>query len=151
MGFGHEAVVFFFVTSGFLVGGGVCECSRTRPLDWRRYLADRSSRLYAVLVFALLLGAMCDSIGSHYFNAFGFYSNQTPHPVAVIGGPFVERLDLSHFLASLFMLQEIALPSFGSNDPLWSLAHEWWYYLLFPLLLSGFSKENAPSGLLPLQ
>lgn len=54
-GFGHEAVVVFFVTSGFLVGGKVWERWRTGPIQWRRYLADRTSRLYAVLVFALIL------------------------------------------------------------------------------------------------
>lgn len=40
------------------------------------------------------------------------------------------------------MLQNIALPPFGSNGPLWSLAHEWWYYLLFPLLLSCIRSQH---------
>lgn len=29
----------------------------------------------------------------------------------------------------------ILVPCFGTNGPLWSLANEFWYYLLFPILL----------------
>jgi peptidoglycan/LPS O-acetylase OafA/YrhL len=36
-----------------------------------------------------------------------------------------------------FFLQTIAGPTFGSNGPLWSLAYEWWYYVLFPLVLAA--------------
>lgn len=133
-GFGHEAVVIFFVTSGFLVGGKAWDLMRQGRFEWRRYFADRVSRLYSVLVAALLIGGLLDWTGSH-FDSFGFYTNQTPEPVAVIGGSFVERLTFNHFAVSLLMFQEVWLPSFGSNGPLWSLAHEWWYYLLFPLIL----------------
>ncbi|WP_068772130.1 acyltransferase family protein [Termitidicoccus mucosus] len=31
-------------------------------------------------------------------------------------------------------LQTVAVPVFGTNSPLWSLANEFWYYVLFPLL-----------------
>ena len=33
------------------------------------------------------------------------------------------------------MFQNIQISTYGSNGPLWSLAHEWWYYLLFPMAL----------------
>ena len=36
-----------------------------------------------------------------------------------------------------FFLQTIVGPTFGSNGPLWSLAYEWWYYVLFPLALGA--------------
>lgn len=134
-GFGHEAVVIFFVTSGYLVGGKTCDLVNQDRFQWRRYLADRTSRLYAVLAAALVIGGLLDWTGSLYFNSFGFYTNQTPENVAVIGGDFTQRISISHFAISLLMLQEVWLPSFGSNGPLWSLAHEWWYYLLFPTLL----------------
>ena len=39
------------------------------------------------------------------------------------------------FLGNLFFLQSIYFPSFGSDMPLWSLSYEFWYYLLFPILL----------------
>jgi peptidoglycan/LPS O-acetylase OafA/YrhL len=39
------------------------------------------------------------------------------------------------FLGNLLFLQSIYFPSFGSDLPLWSLSYEFWYYLLFPILL----------------
>lgn len=142
-GFGHEAVVVFFVISGFLVGGKAWDSFRKNEFDWRRYLANRVSRLYAVLIAALLLGFALDWVGANYFNEFGFYSGEAAEQVVVVPGVVYERLDAPHFLASLFMLQEIVLPSFGSNGPLWSLAHEWWYYLLFPLILFALRSSAA--------
>jgi peptidoglycan/LPS O-acetylase OafA/YrhL len=37
------------------------------------------------------------------------------------------------FFGNLFFLQGLTVPTFGSNGALWSLANEFWYYLLFPL------------------
>lgn len=37
------------------------------------------------------------------------------------------------FLGNLFFLQKILTPIYGTNDPLWSLSNEFWYYILFPL------------------
>jgi peptidoglycan/LPS O-acetylase OafA/YrhL len=39
------------------------------------------------------------------------------------------------FAGNLFGLQTVTVPDFGGNYPLWSLAHETWYYIQFPLLL----------------
>ena len=39
------------------------------------------------------------------------------------------------FIGNMFGLQTILVPSFGGNFPLWSLANETWYYILFPLLV----------------
>src|SRR6185369_2558000 len=38
-------------------------------------------------------------------------------------------------LANAVFLQTIAAPTFGSDAPLWSLAYEFWYYVMFPLLM----------------
>ncbi len=37
------------------------------------------------------------------------------------------------FFGNLFFLQGIFTPVFGSDTALWSLAYEFWYYILFPL------------------
>lgn len=42
------------------------------------------------------------------------------------------------FLGNLFFLQSIFVPVFGSDGPLWSLANEFWYYILFPLAVVTF-------------
>jgi len=57
-------------------------------------------------------------------------------------------VDFSTFLANIFFLQTIVTPVFGLNSPLWSLANEFWYYMLFPLLAAavgfvGTGKNQA--------
>src|SRR5690348_3723362 len=54
-GFGHQAVMVFFVLSGFLVGGTVIRTARDGRWSWRRYATQRGTRLYIVLIPALLL------------------------------------------------------------------------------------------------
>lgn len=47
-------------------------------------------------------------------------------------------------LGNIFFLQTIVTPVVGSNGPLWSLANEFWYYLIFPLLASIFLVPMRP-------
>src|SRR5204863_1384009 len=54
-GYGHTAVVVFFVLSGFLVGGTVIRSDRNGRWSWRGYVLQRGTRLYVVLIPALLL------------------------------------------------------------------------------------------------
>jgi peptidoglycan/LPS O-acetylase OafA/YrhL len=41
-------------------------------------------------------------------------------------------------------LQTILVSSLGSNGPLWSLANEWWYYVLFGLLMLAYRLGPVP-------
>ena len=134
-GFGHEAVMVFFVISGYLVGGKVWSLYREGRFGWRRYLADRASRLYAVLLVALLLGAALDWSGYLFFNQYGLYNQGYEGSIAVLGTAPVEKMGWRDFLGNALFLQTIAGPTFGSNGPLWSLAYEWWYYILFPSMV----------------
>jgi peptidoglycan/LPS O-acetylase OafA/YrhL len=136
-GFGHEAVMVFFVISGYLVGGKVWSLYREGRFGWRRYLADRASRLYAVLLVALLLGVILDWSGYLFFNKYGLYNHGYEGSIAVLGTAPIERMGWRDFLVNAFFLQTIAGPPFGSNGPLWSLAYEWWYYILFPVALAA--------------
>ena len=55
-GFGHEAVMVFFVISGFLVGGRVLDAYQRGSFRWGRYILDRGSRIYIVFLPALVFG-----------------------------------------------------------------------------------------------
>ncbi len=46
-------------------------------------------------------------------------------------------MGIGTFLGNMFFLQTIVVPTFGSNGPLWSLANEFWYYILFPAALAA--------------
>ena len=142
-GFGHEAVVIFFVISGFLVGGKVVEQWRQGTFAYRKYLCDRISRLYGVLIAALILGAVVDISGASLFESTGRYDGTTNEAIVVLPDNTSQRVSVIGFFGNLAMLQNIKVQTFGSNGPLWSLAHEWWYYLLFPLLLTAWRGRTG--------
>jgi peptidoglycan/LPS O-acetylase OafA/YrhL len=123
---GTRPVMLFFALSGFLVGGKALGDIFAQQFDWSRYLLRRLTRLWIVVVPALILTLSLDHIGlslgpghdTRYYEIYG-----TEHSFRA-------------FLGNLGFLQTIVVPSFGSNTPLWSLANEFWYYILFPLAAS---------------
>lgn len=135
-GFGHSAVMIFFVMSGFLVGGRALDRLAQGTFSWQKYFVDRSSRLYAVYLLALLLGAALDYCGYHFVNRFGLYNESFSGRIPVVNFNFHQNLSPSVFGLNLVMCQTILGPVFGSNGPLWSLANEAWYYLAGPLLFA---------------
>jgi peptidoglycan/LPS O-acetylase OafA/YrhL len=135
-GFGHEAVMVFFVMSGFLVGGRALERLGRQTFSWQKYLVDRASRLYAVYALALLLGGALDYWGYHSFNRFGLYDLGFQGRIPVIGQDVYQNLSGRTLALNLAMCQTVLAPVYGSNGPLWSLANEAWYYLAGPALFS---------------
>ena len=136
-GLGHQSVMIFFVLSGYLVGGSVLTALEKGKWSWKSYLLRRMSRLWVVLIPALLLTLFWDNIGyahapAGYEGAYRAIYNTGPTPT----GP--AEWSLSQFLGNMVFLQTISIPCFGTNSPLWSLANEFWYYLLLPLLLTVF-------------
>jgi peptidoglycan/LPS O-acetylase OafA/YrhL len=133
-GFGHQAVVVFFVLSGFLIGSTILKRFASGSWSWRGYAIDRLTRLYVVLIPGLLFGLLWDKTGAALFASTGLYS----HPLEGFGAGIAQsRLTVGIFLANLAFLQTLVSPVFGSNGPLWSLANEFWYYALFPAGLSA--------------
>jgi peptidoglycan/LPS O-acetylase OafA/YrhL len=135
---GHQAVMVFFVLSGFLVGGSVI--TSVERWSWKHYLVNRLTRLYLVLLPALLLAVALNSIGERLPSAPLYYLNPIAHfhPQSI-----AERSSVPIFLGNLFFLQTIQVPVFGGADPVWSLANEAWYYILFPLIIGFAFPANA--------
>jgi len=147
-GFGHQAVMFFFVLSGFLVSSTIMRSHATGTWSWREYAINRSTRLYVVLIPGLLLGLLLDFVGGSLFSFSGIYT----HPIRNLGSAVAaNNLTVGTFLGNLMFFQTILCPTFGSNGPLWSLANEFWYYILFPVALSAgvaFAKKRVTTGFL---
>jgi peptidoglycan/LPS O-acetylase OafA/YrhL len=116
---GHECVIVFFVLSGYLVGGNLTIDFINKQLNWKKYFTDRGIRMWTVLLPALLIGYLLDLYRCTQLNDC---FQVTP-------------FDLKNVLGNLFFLQTIQVPIFTSNVALWSLANEFWYYLIFPILL----------------
>jgi peptidoglycan/LPS O-acetylase OafA/YrhL len=110
MRFDQEAVMLFFLISGFVI---FYSTEKKRP-DFATYLSHRWKRIYPIFLLSLCLVGM--------------------DLVLLKSEPFPWR----DFWGNLFMFQDRVLnnpgvwfPTFGNNRPLWSLAYEWWFYLLF--------------------
>lgn len=131
------AVTVFFLISGFLIPWSVARRAApsgpraharggTRHANSRfgDYLVARGTRIYAGLIPALLFIALVDQLPANRF--------ATDYPAQPGSGTFAT------WLGNLLHLQEfpgLGVPIFGSGDPLWSLAVEWWIYILFGLLV----------------
>src|SRR5258708_21735164 len=74
-GFGHQAVIVFFVLSGFLISSTVIRSHVLGKWSWRDYAINRTPPLYVVLVPGLLLGFFLDRMGSWLFSARWVYAH----------------------------------------------------------------------------
>jgi peptidoglycan/LPS O-acetylase OafA/YrhL len=138
---GHQAVIVFFVLSGFLIGGSVIKTTVDNRWSWRSYLINRGTRLYVVLIPALLLGLVLDRAGMA-LSGRGIYGGYLHNHV--IEFPVAERTSITILLGNALFLQGILVKPFGSNAALWSLSYEFWYYILFPFLICMvFSAERS--------
>jgi len=119
-GFAHQAVLVFFVISGWLVGGSLLNRLR-EPHAIANYAIDRVTRLWTVLIPTFLLTLLI---------AYDLGTVSPSEADLALANPYSATV----FVGNLVGLQGVILPNFGENFPLWSLSNETWYYLLFPLL-----------------
>lgn len=134
--FGHVSVIVFFVLSGFWISMGAYRSVTSSPSSsggsaLTHYAVNRLSRLYTVLIPALLLCGLLDGIGIHTPSLSYVYTHALPQ-----FGDWIpmDRFTWPIFAGNLFFLESVTVPAFGSNAPLWSLSYEFWYYVLCPLL-----------------
>ncbi len=128
-----SGVVVFFLLSGLLITGSTLVHMRSADYRLSHYLAARTCRIYAPYLPALALVAAADRA----------LARLPGYPFAHADGP-------TQFFGNLFMLQEyplfqilhrLGLPNqpwfiddYGSARPFWTVAVEWWIYLLFGAL-----------------
>lgn len=117
---GGPSVIVFFVLSGLFISRTVLKSIVDNKWSWKSYLVNRLSRLYVVLIPALFLTLITDMLASHFFDYNRYSDNYT---------------NIKEFFGNLFYLQNIYVGSYGSNGPLWSLGYEFWYYMLFPIII----------------
>jgi peptidoglycan/LPS O-acetylase OafA/YrhL len=129
---GPQAVLWFFVISGFLIGGKVVEDVQRGRFDLFHYAVARISRLYVVLVPAIATGYAMDLTRVTLFGLNGGAGSET-----------AMSYGLPTIFANLLCLQTILAPTLGSNLPLWSLACEAWYYALFPFLVLAVAPQRV--------
>ena len=141
-GLGHSAVMVFFILSGFFISSSVFRAIGTHRWSWTWYAEQRLTRLYVVLIPALVLGAGWDLLGTHLFSQTPIYRDTADYQL-MLKHPVAQMDTVRAWLGSLFFLQGIRAPVFGSNGPLWSLSYEFWYYVLFPIGLLAVTRKST--------
>lgn len=142
---GHQAVVVFFVLSGYWVGGTALRQYRRNRVNWRLYISDRVTRLWVVLIPALVLTLVLDLVGQHFFGGYSTYRGDPRYGgVAIAHHP----LNALTFLGNTAFLGGIRVEVLGSNAALWSLGYEFWMYLLGPMLVLAVLMRRRTSLLL---
>jgi peptidoglycan/LPS O-acetylase OafA/YrhL len=137
-GAGHEAVVIFFVLSGYLISGSIFRLLRAGEWSWGVYLAHRMVRLWIVLLPGLLLCAFWDRLGLGIHAARPLYLGLGGNGIVA---DVTSRLSARVFFGNLFFLHPMLVPTYGSDSALWSLPNEFWYYILFPLGVVAARRE----------
>ena len=117
-GFGRLGVIAFFVLSGVVIAYVV----ESRHDCFRDYLAARLARLHSVLLPAMLLTFCADLAGRAWMPEL-YVTFPSPTDARTLAGAPL-------FPAFLYQGPGLAL-RWLSNSPLWSIAYEYWYYMLF--------------------
>lgn len=126
--FGHEAVIIFFVLSGFVIHLKQSDKNYNfENFKVLTYLKKRVIRIYPTLIISFLLCIMLDYL-SFFFIQISFQD-------------IFSKYSSSSFFFNLFLIPEA--PIWGYNFPIWSLKHEWFFYLLYPLLLWLSNKHTS--------
>lgn len=90
----------------------------------RDFAFSRATRFYSVAIPALLIGFLCDRLGSSLFPEY--YAKAYFNPIGLI-----EQLASGLTFSSEWWLVETRL---GTNGPYWSLSNEAAYYALFAVI-----------------
>ena len=138
-----EAVTLFFILSGYLVGGSV-----VRDFDrfnFGRYAIARLSRIYIVLIPALLLTLVLDG------SVLLFDPHSPVYAAVWQGGALGEasiwsRFSVLHLFGTLLCLEPVIGGPVGSAGSLWSLGFEWIFYFAFPAIYGLGYRLRGPMG-----
>src|ERR1700682_346700 len=129
---GREAVMVFFVLSGFLIATTISSAVGSGRWNLSSYALRRLTRLWVVLLPALLVTLVLDRVAITWLPGGHLYV-RPPEGEAVLSYSAASNDAPLLLLGNVAFLQEILVPPYGSNSPLWSLAYEFWYYVAFPL------------------
>ena len=122
--FGPEAVIVFFVLSGFVIK---YTYEKSKDKSFKHYFIRRFIRLYIPLLFIFLLGYLLKCYREGSFTS--------PEWFTLLGNLFMLQDVISqkpHVIAAAYM----------NHGVLWSLSYEWWFYMLYFFLANKIDKEK---------
>lgn len=138
-GFSHQAVVIFFVISGYLVGGKAVRLwreSRVTELAAKKFVIDRFSRIFIVLWPVLAITAFVALVAP---DARILHDSHWSIGLADVRGSTTPGSWASHVV----LLNELAAPGVEWNRSLWSLTFEWTYYMIAAAMLLAVIRRPS--------
>ena len=118
----YDAVLLFFVLSGFSIRLSVGRAGLVAAADVNVYLYRRFKRILPLFVVALSLTALLGALGG--------LLNEPAFSLRALAGNLL-------FLQMPATMRGVWFVPYGDNGPLWSLSFEMFYYLLFPVMVFG--------------
>ena len=138
--YGHQAVIFFFVLSGFVIHYSTSrQIDKAERFDIPKYLFKRVKRLYPPLIAAICILLVLEWWGKRL--QFPIYFGATPY--ALINQLIRGNADWKTVLGNFTFLQGVYTPVLGTDGPLWSLMYEWWFYILYIPVILCFRKSKT--------
>jgi peptidoglycan/LPS O-acetylase OafA/YrhL len=138
---GGQAVVIFFVLSGFLIGGSLADSMQRGSFDLVRYLVARFVRIYIVYLPALVITEAVFLFGSLLLSDPG-----AGHFRPLFSLQQMDFGGVSQAICHIAGLQGFSCRPWNQNPPLWSLGYEWALYLFAPAII-GLMVWRASPGL----
>lgn len=124
--YGQEAVILFFILSGFVIQYAFATSS---DKSFKSFFLKRFLRIYIPLLCVFAAQYIIAIAYQYQLSGMGWKS----------------------FFGNLFMIQQVgemwrhAVPisPFLGNLPLWSLSFEWWFYMIFFFVTSGLKNKAS--------
>lgn len=120
--FGQEAVLVFFVLSGFLIFAN----EKDRSQDFVGFYKRRLLRVYPTLLAAMMVSVF----------------------IALANEDLADRFKWSELFYTVLSVQDLTAlkpgvisDPFMGNSPLWSLSYEVFFYAIFPAVMLGWRKR----------
>lgn len=125
--YGNDAVMVFFVLSGFVIA----YCVDQKEKNFADYAVSRLSRLYSVVLPALLLTLVLD--------IWGYAVDPSIYVASWFDQPVLR------FATNLVFVNQLWFADIGafSNAPFWSLGYEFWYYVIFGVVAFSTGRKRA--------
>lgn len=123
--YGHQAVLLFFVLSGFSIHYTSADRHLTQATALKHYYYLRWRRIYPIFVMAVLITIGLDMAGA----VMGLIMH-SQHLQEINTWQLIYTFT---FLTDVHDIEGVMQPVLHSNGPLWSLSYEVFYYLIYPL------------------
>ncbi len=134
--YGHQAVMVFFVLSGFVIHLRYSKLIKQEGMgaqfDFWAFFGRRLKRIYPAMLISIGVAYILYLVGTQLL--LTTYTNNFPDKVVQLH--LYGRYDWLTLVRNLLFLEKLNpyWDVWGNNGPLWSLALEWWFYMMYPIL-----------------